>query len=162
MLGFSGRTGRATFAVVGGLCYLSGPILLAAQPWIEGLRALDADAAMWVGTLMAVAAVGWSLAMGFAWLLFSVRRLRDAGLSVWLASASVVLGFLNDPRTLIDPSAWAERPLFAVTSLLCLIWLGALIALPSRPAPEVVAPVEAPPVRRTPGPVAPRKQFGLR
>jgi uncharacterized membrane protein YhaH (DUF805 family) len=161
MLGFSGRSGRATFAVIGGLCYLSGPMLLAAKPWIEGLRTLDADTAVLAGTLMAVAAVGWSLAMGAAWLVFSVRRLRDAGLHVGLAAVSVVLGFLNDPRTLVDPSAWAERPLFAVTSLLCLIWLAVLTVVPSRRTPEAAVPVEAP-VRRTPGPVAPRKQFGLR
>lgn len=161
MLGFSGRTGRATFAVVGGLCYVSGPLLLLARPWIEGLRTMDAEGAVLAGMAMAVAVVGWTCLAAFAWLVFSVRRLRDAGLSVWLAAVSVVLGFVNDPRTLIDPSVWTERPLFAVTSLLCLIWLVVLAVLPSRRAPDVVAPVETP-VRRTAGPVAPRKQFGLR
>lgn len=161
MLGFSGRTGRATFAVVGGLCYVSGPLLLLAKPWIEGLRTLDAEGAVLAGAGMALAALVWTCLAAFAWLLVSVRRLRDAGLSVWLAAVSVVLGFVNDPRTLVDPSAWAERPLFAATSLLCLIWLVVLAVLPSRRAPHVFASVETP-VRRTPKMVAPRKQFGLR
>lgn len=163
MLGFSGRTGRATFAVVGTICFFSGALMLAAKPWIETLRTMDATTAIIVGNLMALAAVVWTVGMAFAWLLFSVRRLRDAGWSPFLAVISVGLGFVNDPRVLVDPGAWTEKPVALALTLLGLFWLIALIALPSRGPIAAEPRIEpATPQRRVPGPVAPRKQFGLR
>lgn len=163
MLGFSGRTGRATFAVVGTICFFSGALMLAAKPGIEVLRTLDATTAVMVGNLMALAALTWTVGMAFAWLLFSVRRLRDAGWSPFLAVISVGLGFVNDPRVLADPGAWTEKPVALALTLLGLTWLITLIVLPSRGRIEVGPEIEtATPVRRTPGPVAPRKQFSLR
>lgn len=162
MLGFSGRTGRATFAVVGTVCFFSGALMLAAKPWIETLRTLDAPMAVIVGNLMALAAVVWTIGAAFAWLLFSVRRLRDAGWSPFLAVASVGLGFVNDPRVLVDPAGWSEKPVALILTLAGLAWLITLIALPSRGRVEIEPEMVATPVRRAPEPVAPRKQFGLR
>jgi len=162
MLGFSGRTGRVTFAVVGTVCFLSGVLMLAAKPWIETLRTLDADAAIIAGTLMAVAAVGWTMGAAFAWLLFSVRRLRDAGWSPVLAVVSVGLAFVNDPRVIVDSAAWSEKPVALALTLLGLAWLITLIALPSRRPAEALPEATAAPRSPTPGPVAARKQFGLR
>lgn len=162
MLGFSGRTGRATFAVVGTVCFFSGALMLAARPWIETLRSLDATTAVIVGNLMALAAVLWTMGAAFVWLLFSVRRLRDAGWSPFIALISVGLGFVNDPRVLVDPAAWAEKPAALILTVMGLAWLITLIALPSRARVEAEPGIVAPPVRRTPDPVEPRKQFGLR
>lgn len=162
MLGFSGRTGRGTFAVVGTVCFFSSALMLAAKPGIEVLRMLDATTAVIVGNLMALAALVWTMGAAFAWLLFSVRRLRDAGWSPFLAVISVGLGFVNDPRVLVDPSAWSEKPVALILTLMGLAWLIVLIALPSRGRVEAEPEAVATPVRRAPGPVAPRKQFGLR
>lgn len=158
MLGLSGRTGRAPFAIVMSVCFLGGVVLLATKPLIRGLSGLDPDQAIVAGNIMAVCAVGWTVGGTLAWLVFSLRRLRDAGLHPAFAAVSVVLGVMNDPRTLVDPGGWAERPLGVGMTVLCLGWLAILTAWPSRHAKA--APYASAPVRLDP--VASRTRFGLR
>lgn len=162
MLGFSGRTGRATFAVVGTLCWFSVPLMLSMKPLIDQLSGMEANAAVLAGNAMAIAAIAWSGLAAVAWLLVTVRRLRDAGLHLAWTGLAVVLGFMNAPPTLIDPLAWGQRPLMPVATVLCMLWVVALSLLPSRDRVRVEPAASAAPFRGTPGPVAPRKQFGLR
>ena len=158
MLGLSGRTRRAPFAIVMSVCFFGSVILLSANPLIRGLSGLDPVQALVVGNIMAIVAVAWTAATAWAWLVFSVRRLRDAGLHPALAGVSVVLGFMNDPRTLVDPGGWIERPIGIGMTALCLVWLAILFALPSK---DTGAAVKAS-LPASSGPGVSRTGFGRR